>query len=522
MKKILLLCVVAGMGITLAACDTKTNVDDTTSEVSSTETEMTDAQEVTNQEEETSEETVVAEEEKPLYVKVDSEYYYDDTINSWEYFDGHYATASVLGEDYPELKAKVDVIFASIEDNYVKEAIRYIEDAQSCKADMGDDFQQYSIYQDVQTTRTDGKVLSLKMTETSFAGGAHGNSYTYGITLDAKTGEEISLEALGDIKTDVKAHIVNYLNSDEDIKEGLFDDYEATIDTMLEGSLSWYLTGQSFDVVLNAYDVAPYVYGSFNISIPYADLVGFNKDYLPSDSAFYLTIPEYGSVSVDIGLDGKMNQLSYSKGELLDDYYYEQDYLVMDGVRQVFDSSYYYDSKAYFLQTSDGKQYVLVTHVSDNDYKTTTLYDMTSGVPMALSTKGMGIYGLANNAVWAGMKVDVLGSFYCYDIYQISNDDFVRQSERYEFDNAAGVQFRRGPVLKQALKVALIRDGVTVEEELPAGTRIYPMNTDGETVVGFELEDGTYGEIPIKREDYTITINGISEFDLFDELPYAG
>ena len=50
---------------------------------------------------------------------------------------------------------------------------------------------------------------------------------------------------------------------------------------------------------------------------------------------------------------------------------------------------------------------------------------------------------------------------------------------------------------------------------------IYPYETDDKTFINLEFlnQKGTF---QFERQKYMITIQGSNEFDLFEELPYAG
>jgi len=60
------------------------------------------------------------------------------------------------------------------------------------------------------------------------------------------------------------------------------------------------------------------------------------------------------------------------------------------------------------------------------------------------------------------------------------------------------------------------------KEELPAGTKFYFLRTDGETYVDARLEDGRECRIMVEYTDYEYQINGISEWECFEEVIYAG
>jgi hypothetical protein len=72
--------------------------------------------------------------------------------------------------------------------------------------------------------------------------------------------------------------------------------------------------------------------------------------------------------------------------------------------------------------------------------------------------------------------------------------------------------------------VPVTLDGQTSPTTLPVGTRLIPINTDGETYVHFITEDGTKGTIYVtfNSDSWGYSIDGIDEYDLFENLPYAG
>ena len=60
---------------------------------------------------------------------------------------------------------------------------------------------------------------------------------------------------------------------------------------------------------------------------------------------------------------------------------------------------------------------------------------------------------------------------------------------------------------------------------LNAGDVITPTSYSEDGTFGFELEDGTAGSLTVDLEadgTYAGTIGGVSESNLFEELPYAG
>ena len=64
------------------------------------------------------------------------------------------------------------------------------------------------------------------------------------------------------------------------------------------------------------------------------------------------------------------------------------------------------------------------------------------------------------------------------------------------------------------------------ESTLPAGSHIVLTATDGETYVKFTIQEtGQTGVLNVERNEtdyYKLTIDGMSEYECFEDLPYAG
>ena len=62
------------------------------------------------------------------------------------------------------------------------------------------------------------------------------------------------------------------------------------------------------------------------------------------------------------------------------------------------------------------------------------------------------------------------------------------------------------------------------EVKLPKGTKFRPRKTDGKSMVEMELEDGRRCDILVERklDEYVYYIGGISEYEYFGDVPYAG
>lgn len=522
------MCLVASLMLT--ACGGNTQVAEQEREEVKVSQEDTDSKEKEEQgqeaeeeagEEQQPEETAEEGEKKaPLRIQIETTYY-DPGEDNYQYFNGYYDTVKVTSEGYDAVAQAVDDWFSNYVSNYEETAQANIDEAKSFVEQMGDEYR-YAEEQSVTAGRVDSQVLSLCMSSYSYMGGAHGYSATYGLTFDSQTGEEITLENLGDIKSDLKKEIMTYLEENEDLKEGLFEDYESSIDQALEGSLSWYLSGLGMEVIFNQYDIAPYAAGAIHISVPYDKLSGFNPAYLPREAAYNLPLEMEQEYSFDLGSDGEEDIVKIC-AEYTDDYCCNYGVKV-NGVTLNLDEYYAFSADAYFTHTNNNRDYVVLVTMSDNDYHMTILIDVTNGKPKVVDElSATAVTCIYNDSMSVVTKVDMLGSYMGTRTYGYENGTLEPVEERYEFQrNDAMRDSDYVPTVIQPVTVRLMRDGEFVEEELPEGTKIYPVNSDYESVVGFYLEDDTYGEIDVERVDYSITIDGKDQFDVFDKLPYAG
>ena len=73
---------------------------------------------------------------------------------------------------------------------------------------------------------------------------------------------------------------------------------------------------------------------------------------------------------------------------------------------------------------------------------------------------------------------------------------------------------------KIPLELQILPEGTM--EELPAGTTFYFVRTDGGTYVDMRLEDGRECRIEFETDGWERSINGVPEWDCFEQLWYAG
>ncbi len=128
----------------------------------------------------------------------------------------------------------------------------------------------YELMNNISIAFYNNDFVSMEQTIMTYEGGAHPNTSIYYKTLDLKTGDQLNVyEWLADtigLKTEILAGIKAKMKMDPstNLKEkGFFvSDQELTIarDILIQAD--------SISFMYNTYDIAPYVYGNFDITLP--------------------------------------------------------------------------------------------------------------------------------------------------------------------------------------------------------------------------------------------------------------
>ena len=153
---------------------------------------------------------------------------------------------------------------------------------------VSEDMVPFQLCREVQVTRGDRRVLSLAFTDESFAGGAHGYAFHWGLNFDTLTGEVLTLSDLSEDETfldDCAQRLFEVASGPEYVMQGLFDDYADYLPGLLREN-NWYFTPEGLTVLANAYEVGPYAAGTFAFTLPWNWLVWHVKpEYAPQNAA---------------------------------------------------------------------------------------------------------------------------------------------------------------------------------------------------------------------------------------------
>lgn len=188
-----------------------------------------------------------------------------------------------------------------------------------------------------------------------------------------------------------------------------FEDYQDTLQKMFYdesgdyGTVQWTISQTGLSIYFNQYDLAPYVAGSQQVDISFKEQPQlFQSKYVVEKESYSKVIRENSSCFADVNGDGKEEEISYSVAR--DEYGFGGAITVTcDG--QTFDTAEVdkdasdaygaygaYSSEGYVLHTSDGRTYLYLQHLDDNDYRYVNVFRLDQGRPSYVGYEGMAWY----------------------------------------------------------------------------------------------------------------------------------
>src|SRR5699024_2514605 len=124
-----------------------------------------------------------------------------------------------------------------------------------------------------------GQIVSVRMDNTCYSGGAHPNSYTNSYLFDLATGQFIDPIQVADDPETFRAGAAEKLVEQAEAREedlpGYWPDYRDILERWNEGAALFGPEGLT--VVYSPYELGPYAMGAVELAVPYgelADLLG--------------------------------------------------------------------------------------------------------------------------------------------------------------------------------------------------------------------------------------------------------
>lgn len=507
----------------------------------------------TGSEPETVEETdeeILEEDEKtgklPLNIEISAEYEGEWDENG-ALITADCSTIHILSDGYQALKTVLDEYN---EKNWNEVYDIYLENREYAKLDDFQSGEKLFISREIEITRADQSVLSFTNTENSYLGGAHGDHSSSAAVFDTQTGEALSLS---DVITDPEA-VYTYVS--EKLKEQyepevFFEDYEETLHRAFyeeeNTELSWNMDMEGLRFTFNPYMLGPWASGTFSVKLPFES--GLIKEE-------YRVRTEHPILRVNLNVpfvtdadgagDGEENYVVSAMCEDNDENSYMTKLLIdacpdaemeapgeeAELTMKSQEFEFYGDLKYLYLVTAEnGKKYLYAEFLSENDWHSMEVIDLSAILEERdayVGKAGGATYGhfiSDSDCFYLYERIYVLGTYAGYKTYFVGNDGMPEaDSDMYEIVNRMTGR-EVGLTTKKSLKVRLHMSGSDeiVETVIRKGTLLYPMRTDGETIMELETEDGRVCDVLLERNELGgFDIDGVNENDCFESLPYAG
>lgn len=445
-------------------------------------------------------------------------------------------------ERYPKLAERLDerneenlVIFQ----NFMEQQVPI---AQEHYIDTPEYFYEYCSNSSYSVQRADNLILSVREDCNEYTGGAHGMYGIWGINYDPSTGEELTLADVC-AKVDELPVILS-----EKVIENYADEYETfeSLESILEEykpeDYNWTMGYQGITFYFNPYEIASYAMGTIKVTLWFDESPElFDEKFFEKPTTGYvMELPLDNEVEINLNKERK-DKLKIST-------YYETEEDEEYGVQRLrvtLNDNSYYEEEYYgydfypclvCVNDSDKEQYFLyVQGIAENDYSCISIYDLNGEeIKMIDRLSGVGFcgvwdedageYGTYYSCVFSnpqefelGTRMEILGTWTGKRLYSIDAENGIPKpmTEYFTISNSWNPAVSRIP-----LEVTMLPD--ETKEELAAGTEFYFIRTDGESYVDARLADGRECRIMVEIVDYVQTINGVDQWECFDNLLYAG
>jgi len=452
----------------------------------------------------------------------------------------------VLGEEsrekYPELAHRLDERNEENQTTFQTFVEEMASSAMEHYTDTPEWFNTYSSNGSYTVQRADDSILSIREYGDEYTGGAHGMYGNWGINYEPSTGEEFELTDVFKGVEELPAIL------SEKVIAGYADEYETfeSLESVLEEykpeDYNWTMDYQGITFYFSPYEIASYAMGAIEVTIWFDERPDlFDEKFLTKpENGYAMELPMGNEIELDLNHESKDRLMVSTYSETAE----EAEYGVLNLCITLNDNSYYeedyygYDFDSYVVCVNDAGQeryYLYVEGMSENDYCTLFIYDL-NGEELKLCSRLSGVsfcgvwdenageYGMYYKGVLSNpqefelaTRMEILGTWSGIRVYKADGKTGIPTplTEEYSLISSEYPTISTIP-----LEVIMLPD--ETKEELPAGTEFYFIRTDGTSYVDARLADGRECRIYVEFEDYRQLINGVDQWECFENLMYAG
>lgn len=263
-------------------------------------------------------------------------------------------------------------------------------DAQAFAAANPSDWGGYDLHyldeSSITMRRADTKVFSYLSANTLYYGGPHDTFIFNGYNYDGQTGELIGAKDFF-VDSEKVANLISNKLLETYSEEDFFDATTLEndiLDRINNDKLVYVINPTDVKVYINSGDLTPYAVGTLIVTLyPEDNIDYYNSAYYEIPDKF-ITKMGMDTFMVDVNGDGVREQINI-QGDYEDEQYaYSNLGVVVDG-ESAFANVYAYGVDGYLVKQDD-KFYVYVTMMSENDYSSILIFDITGGTVNPVGT----------------------------------------------------------------------------------------------------------------------------------------
>lgn len=458
--------------------------------------------------------------EVPLSVYTDTKhktYYFEESDQVYLYLQ--YCDVTLEGSGFENLKRNVENWSLERSGNLRSIYSEYEKNVKADAEEKGDRFQPYVTYQTVAAERIDERVLSLLEEVYDYSGEGEGTVVLTGVNFDAQTGRSLTLKDIlvdaAGFAEEAKGRIISELQ--ELYGEELSDGYEqAVADLWLdEKEPEWYLDASGIVIIIPQYAVGDHYVGTPKIHMPYGEFERYIKAaYLPAFSTGVAHIEKNEELYLELPdkEEAMPLMLQFEWEE------YETNCALWLGEDKTSLSDFATMEDAYLIRNGEEVYCLVELDMASDDY-ITYVFRLTNGAidEVAEVTGAIDAGNVNAHQVMIESWVNMLGTYGGVKTYRFDEEQgFTTEDQEYRL-------LGNEQVLTTTADLPVMLGDM--ESTLPAGSHIVLNATDDESYVTFTIQEtGQTGRLQVERnkEEFQVMVYGISEYDCFEMLPYAG
>lgn len=417
--------------------------------------------------------------------------------------------------------------------------------------------------------RADSRIVSVLCSFEDYHGGAHGYYYTYGLNYDAASGRELKLSDVVSKKAQFIERVRDkfeekYANDSYMLTNA--GEYLTTLGDEEYASTPWIMDSESITLFFAPYVLGTYADGAQEVSIYFDEAPElFDAKYLDTCAEYVIPLLPARSYEANAG-DGKRVAIDVDF-DYNDEYgSYAREYVI--GNTRIRPEGYSYSSDSYIV-VAGGKHYLYTFSSAENDYSMLEVVDVDTKSLDESRTENAGLGGVDYtwdegdsydtsclrgpaftdpSDVALSRRLEVLGTTNGYRSCHVGDDGYPAANDEF-YTILTSFAIRAKKDLK--LDVVDASGKKTGTKNVPAGTYLFDMRTDGETFVDlqtidasalgindesewkyFQIADRSTDHINLTKPIYRVHIdhsdgwpyhvNGVEEDSLFEGIMYAG